>query len=67
VSVSAAEATARLRALVAELRASGAAPGDMLNALGAVSGDLVGEISVAEFQGRLSRNFLDRVMAHARR
>ena len=61
-------AAAELRKALAALRADGAAPGVLLNALAAVSGELVGEIVAnEEFTGRLAKDFLGRVQAHARR
>ena len=57
-----------LRKALAALRAQGANPGVLLNALAAVAGELVGEIVAdAEFTGRLAKDFLGRVQAHARR
>ena len=61
-------ASAELRKAMAALRAEGAMPGVLLNALAAVSGELVREIVVEEeFTGRLAKDFLGRVQAHARR
>lgn len=67
MSIPVAHATEQLRGTLAELRAKGLTSGDALNALAAVAGELVGEVAAPEFEQRLARNFLDRVMAHARR
>ena len=61
-------AAAELRKALAALRAEGATPAVLLNALAGVAGEVVGDIVAGpEFSGPLARDFLGRVQAHARR